>query len=358
MHYGRIGLLMEKYWVANFDLEECLQYGLRNKLWMMQYQYSDAEGNVFQGDRPSSVTTNWRQVKDVQVGDFLVAYLSRKRSPNGFFTVGKVVAPRKRSSRIGTVEEYISSRQLHENSKGIIHYSDAPAFYEDFNDRWRPSDNSLHRYGQRIDVESWNFLCESGVPWLKEIDVGPSQQRRALFQIKKSWFNKIVKSLKDSSPTMGRTTSDRSNAKEEESETFASEKEYSKSQGFQLDPKLRKAVEDHAMNEATTYFRTLGYDVVDVSARRPYDLECAKGKSKRFVEVKGTQSMGESVFLTAGEVRFAIKHTSSMALFILHSVQVDSSGNVSGGVQDIHNPWIVNEEDLEALSFKYQVRHR
>lgn len=351
---------MEKYWIANFDFEGCLQYGLRKNLWLMQYQYSDSEGNVFQGDRPSAVTTNWRQVKEVHVGDYLVAYLSRKRNPNtnGFFAVGKVIAPRKKSNRIGTVEDYVTQKQSHEFTKGVTHYSDAPALYEDLNDVWRPQNDSLSRYAQRVDVDSWSYVCESGVPWLKEIDVSLNEQLRAVFQIKKSWFDKIVKSLQQSSPTKGRTKSDRPKAKEEKSATFASEKEYSKSQGFQLDPKLRKAIESYAMNEATTYFESLGYKVVDVSARRPYDLECVKGKAKLHVEVKGTQSKGESVFLTAGEVRFAVKHASEMALFILHSVQIDSSGNVGGGVRDIHIPWIVNEEDLAALSYKYQVRLR
>lgn len=279
---------MEKYWIANFDFDECLRHGLGNKLWLMQYQYSDAEGNVFQGDRPSAVTTNWRQVKDVQVGDFLVAYLSRKRNPNtnGFFAFGKVVSPRKKPDRIGAIEDYVRAKQSHEFSKGIIHYSDAPVLYEDFNDKWRPKDDSLSRYAQRIDVERWNSICESGVPWLKEIEVGPSQQRRAVFRIKKVWFNKIVKSLKESSPTTGRLTSSRSRQKEEKPATYASEKEYSKGQGFQLDPKLRKAIEDYAMKKATAYFKSLGYKVADVSARRPYDLECIKGKSKLFVEVK------------------------------------------------------------------------
>lgn len=265
---------MADYWIANFDFEECLKYGLRSKLWLMQYQYSDADGNVYQGDRPSSVTTNWRQAKDVQIGDFLVAYLSRKKNPktNGFFAVGKVISPRKKSNRFGTVEEYVTRKQSHEFSKGISHYSDAPAFYEDFNDNWRPKDDSLSRYAQRIDVESWSFACKAGVPWLTEIDVGPSQQQRAVFQIKKSWFNKIAKSLK-SLPTTARKTNSRSKEKEEKSATFASEKEYSRGQGFQLDPQLRKAIEDHAMKDATMYFTSLGYKVVDVSARRPYDLE-------------------------------------------------------------------------------------
>jgi len=168
----------------------------------------------------------------------------------------------------------------------------------------------------------------------------------------------LISARKRSRSTKGRTKSDRPKAKEEKSATFASEEEYSKSQGFQLDPKLRKAIESYAMNEATTYFESLAHKVVDVSARRPYDLECVKGKSKLHVEVKGMQSKGESVFLTAGEVGFAVKHASEMALFILHSVQIDSSGNVGGGVKEIQIPWIVIDEDLAALSYKYQVRRR
>lgn len=76
------------------------------------------------------------------------------------------------------------------------------------------------------------------------------------------------------------------------------------------------------------------------------------------MEVKGTQSLGESVFLTAGEVKFAVKNTDSMALFILHSIDVDSSGNVNGGVQNIRIPWTVDQVDLAALSFKYHVHQR
>ncbi len=129
----------------------------------------------------------------MDVGDFLVAYLSRKRSPNGFFAIGKVIAPRKKPNHGSTVEAYVSSKQSHGFSKGVIHYSDAPAFYEDFDDKWRPNDDSLSRYAQELMSNAGIFVCETGVPWLSEIAVGPNQQQRALFQIKKSWFDKIVK---------------------------------------------------------------------------------------------------------------------------------------------------------------------
>ena len=75
-------------------------------------------------------------------------------------------------------------------------------------------------------------------------------------------------------------------------------------------------------------------------------------------DAKGTQSSGESVFLTAGEVIFALKNADNMALFILHSIAVDTGGNTSGGVQYIRIPWNVNQEDLAPLSYKYQVHQR
>ena len=45
------------------------------------------------------------------------------------------------------------------------------------------------------------------------------------------------------------------------------------------------------------------------------------------VEVKGTQTTGEDIFLTAGEVNFARRHPGMMALFVLHSVEACGHGH-------------------------------
>jgi hypothetical protein len=83
------------------------------------------------------------------------------------------------------------------------------------------------------------------------------------------------------------------------------EKSYAKSQGFMLDSKLRKALENYAMVAATEYFSSKGFAVDNHSANHPYDLRCTKKNEVLYVEVKGTQTNGKGIFLTFGEVEFA-----------------------------------------------------
>jgi Domain of unknown function (DUF3883) len=43
------------------------------------------------------------------------------------------------------------------------------------------------------------------------------------------------------------------------------------------------------MHRAEQEFRNRGYDVEDVSQKKPYDLLCTRPNEKKYVEVKGTQ---------------------------------------------------------------------
>ena len=43
VHIGRP--VMTTYWCANFDAQACLDHGIDNDLWMMQYQYADDHGS-------------------------------------------------------------------------------------------------------------------------------------------------------------------------------------------------------------------------------------------------------------------------------------------------------------------------
>ena len=52
------------------------------------------------------------------------------------------------------------------------------------------------------------------------------------------------------------------------------------------------------MGVATTFFEDEGYCVKDTSADEPYDLVVTKADELLFVEVKGTSTAGEQVFLT------------------------------------------------------------
>lgn len=329
---------------------------------MMQYQYALDDDNVYQGDRKASVTANWRRTKDIQAGDWFVAYLPKDKSSTGntYFAIGQVRNPRKVAkprTSISTVEEYIANKQSHEIASGIVHYSDAPAFYEDFDDDWRDADFPTMQYAQRVDVEQWQHVVPEGVPWLSKLKIGPNEIQRAFFKIKKNHFDEIELALRLASKNSKKKSSKSSASKSEQrAAAEASERAYAKGQGYLLDSELRKALEDYSMKAATEHFKSLGFKVEDHSRNHPYDLKCSKAKQTIYVEVKGTQSVGESVILTAGEVVFAQKHKSQMALFLLHSIIVSPDGKtLSGGVSHLSMPWELDSTDLAPLSFKYLV---
>lgn len=138
----------------------------------------------------------------------------------------------------------------------------------------------------------------------------------------------------------------------------ALERSHAKSQGFNLDSKLRKVLETHAMKAAKKHFEAQGYTWDDHSKTHPYDLRCTRKKEVLYVEVKGTQTDGTEIILTQGEVAFARKHKGQMALFVLHSIPVSK---VSGlyllgvGKRKLTQPWDVDHGTLKPLAFKYEL---
>jgi hypothetical protein len=93
------------------------------------------------------------------------------------------------------------------------------------------------------------------------------------------------------------------------------EPEIERSAGFQPNSKIRKAVEMHAMGRTQKEFESRGYEVKDVSKKEPYDRHCTKSDEVKYVEVKGTQTGGTDIVLTAGEVNFmSLEHGQSSSI--------------------------------------------
>lgn len=130
-------------------------------------------------------------------------------------------------------------------------------------------------------------------------------------------------------------------------------------QGFKISAEARKAIDAHAMREATEYFKADGYDVEDVSKNHPFDLRCTKGSEELRVEVKGTTTAGEAVLLTPNEVAHAREKVDKMVLFILHSVEVNESEDrvrASGGTVAIKRPWEIDGDgSLVAVGYSYEL---
>jgi hypothetical protein len=104
------------------------------------------------------------------------------------------------------------------------------------------------------------------------------------------------------------------------------------------------------------------WDVTDTSAGNPYDLMLTRGDEIRYVEVKGTASLGEHVNLTANEVQHARDHLGDVALFIVHGITVDRRDPAhplaSRGTEFIIDPFDVDAGDLRPTAFTWSSRPR
>jgi len=130
-------------------------------------------------------------------------------------------------------------------------------------------------------------------------------------------------------------------------------------QGFRVDPKARRAVELRAMELAVERLGVDGWTVTDVSANRPYDLDCVRGAETLRVEVKGTTSGGASVLLTPGEVKHA-RERADVALIVVRDVALvidEVSGDPVGvgGVVEVVDPWEIDAQgQLIATGYEYR----
>lgn len=129
-----------------------------------------------------------------------------------------------------------------------------------------------------------------------------------------------------------------------------------KTQGFQVDSAVRRAVEEHAMKQAEAHFVSL-FDSVKRKGK-PYDLCCTKQSSVLFVEVKGTQSEGTEILLTPNEVAFAKKHRGEMALFLVYNIEASKKNGeivTSGGTTHLDLNWVIDEARLSPLGYSYSL---
>lgn len=121
--------------------------------------------------------------------------------------------------------------------------------------------------------------------------------------------------------------------------------------GFQSNPRIRKAIEKYAMDWAEKNLKLKYNKVKDTHKNKPYDFVCDE---KLYVEVKGTQTNGNSVSLSPNEVAHAQKQKNS-ALLIVHSVKVKGKRSpiVSGGLQILLNPWDISTGVLKPSGYVF-----
>ena len=136
-----------------------------------------------------------------------------------------------------------------------------------------------------------------------------------------------------------------------------------RAQGLLREAAIRRAVELRAEDSAEAYFQGLGWRVQRVGPQHlGYDLDCenAEGASLH-VEVKGTQGLGEEVFLTRNEAFHSGPRSAcgaEHALYVLSSVEVGGTGPIkcTGGIPHCKHPWTVDQAALTPTVYAYRVR--
>lgn len=127
-------------------------------------------------------------------------------------------------------------------------------------------------------------------------------------------------------------------------------------QGFQSNVEVRLKIESHAMDICKKHYSDEGYEVEDVSAKCSYDFIIRKNGQQRLIEVKGTQTAGDTIVLTKNEVDLSRAKGDSMVLFIVHSIVMNKRTVKKGsGVVSIIDPWQVSDDRLIPISFTYRL---
>ncbi|MFD4779719.1 protein NO VEIN domain-containing protein [Rhodococcus qingshengii] len=99
-------------------------------------------------------------------------------------------------------------------------------------------------------------------------------------------------------------------------------------QGFAVNAAQRKAIEDAAQDWLMQHYRDEGWKVRDTRYSGPYDAVATKNGQMLYLEAKGTQSSGNAVFLTRGEVEHARRHPGDCVIGIWSGMRFTDDGEV------------------------------
>jgi MrcB-like, N-terminal domain/Domain of unknown function (DUF3883) len=124
----------------------------------------------------------------------------------------------------------------------------------------------------------------------------------------------------------------------------------------------RRAIELYAEKAATACLEIKGWAVHRVAhLNLGYDLECTGSEGVLHVEVKGTQSKGEEVLLTRGEVLHLPGHggecDAGHALFVLSNIDASDEPpfRCEGGTPRLLMPWNPDAGSLTATEYEYRL---
>ena len=176
-----------RYWVinhkySNASAQEMLalrEGALRSNSAYMQEEYGHQSG--------AAVTMNWKLAIQVKIGDYIFL-----RNGDRVYAVGQAIAPRKEHNIELNAQSIIANNKnepyLSGLYTGVIVFEDAEVFYEDL------TDGTANNWGQRFDVDAWQYYTPYGVqPIKKYVD---SYAQNTIREIAKEDGEQLIKELK------------------------------------------------------------------------------------------------------------------------------------------------------------------
>lgn len=126
-------------------------------------------------------------------------------------------------------------------------------------------------------------------------------------------------------------------------------------QGRVADSDRRKAIEDAAQDWLMQHYRDEGWEVRDTRYAGPYDAVATRNGQTLYLEAKGTQSGGDAVFVTRGEVEHARANPGDCIIGIWSGMRFADDGVVdprSG--ETIIMPFEPDNGILSALQYRWE----
>ena len=104
-----------------------------------------------------------------------------------------------------------------------------------------------------------------------------------------------------------------------------------------------------------TFFEDRGWQVEDTRTTKPFDAIASKGGLAFYLEAKGTESAGESVLVTRGEVEHARVHPGQCVIGIWSNMQFDDeTGDVLPNAGDFRVLWFEPDvNDLKVVTYQW-----
>lgn len=127
-------------------------------------------------------------------------------------------------------------------------------------------------------------------------------------------------------------------------------------QGFVAAAVRRKAIEDAAQDWLMQHYRDDGWTVTDTRYSGPYDAVARRGDETLYLEAKGTQGDGTSVFLTRGEVEHARRNRGSCIIGIWSGMQFTDDETIDQDVgETLIMPFDPDSGTLSALQYRWEL---